>query len=81
MSKKTAIVEASEQRFDQYVERLLEAVGHADRAEPLRSYCTGLMLPGERKSVEPMAARLEPHNVRSKHQSNASLYRRRTVGR
>ena len=35
-----------------------KAAGHADRATPLKLYCTGLLLPGERKSVEPMAARL-----------------------
>jgi len=33
------------------------------------SYCTALLLPGERKSVEPMAARLAPDNVRRMHQS------------
>jgi hypothetical protein len=32
-------------------------------------YCTGLLLPGERKSVEAMAARLAPDNVRQTHQS------------
>jgi SRSO17 transposase len=48
---------------------LAKAAGHADRSVPLRSYCTGLLLPGERKSVEPMAARLAPHNVRRMHQS------------
>jgi SRSO17 transposase len=37
--------------------------------EPLKAYCTGLLLPGERKSVEPMAARLAPDNVRQTHQS------------
>ncbi len=37
--------------------------------EPLKSYCTGLLLPGERKSIEPMAARLAPDNVRRTHQS------------
>src|SRR6266576_2547317 len=31
--------------------------------------CTGLLLPGERKSVEPMAARLCPNNVRQTHPS------------
>lgn len=36
---------------------------------PLKLYCTGLLLPGERKSVEPMAARLAPDNVRRMHQS------------
>ena len=48
---------------------LAEAAGHADRSVPLRSYCTGLLLPGERKSVEPMAARLAPSNVGRMHQS------------
>jgi SRSO17 transposase len=58
-----------EERFEHYVALLTEVVGHADRAEPLRAYTTGLMLPGERKSVEPMAARVDPRNVRKKHQS------------
>ena len=48
---------------------LARAAGHADRAIPLKMYCTGLLLPGERKSVEPMAARLAPDNVRRMHQS------------
>src|SRR6476659_72798 len=51
------------------MDRLAKAAGHADRSVPLRSYCTGLLLPGERKSVEPMAARLAPENVRQMHQS------------
>src|SRR5271165_2571792 len=36
---------------------------------PLKNYCMGLLLPGERKSVEPMAALLAPNNVRHMHQS------------
>ncbi len=56
-------------RFAAYLEGLAQAAGHADRAVPLKSYCTGLLLPGERKSVEPMAARLAPDNVRRTHQS------------
>ena len=58
-----------EERFAAYVEGLAQAAGHADRATPLKLYCTGLLLPGERKSVEPMAARLAPGNVRRVHQS------------
>jgi SRSO17 transposase len=58
-----------EQRFAAYIEGLAEAAGHADRNVPLKNYCTGLLLPGERKSVEPMAARLAPANVRRMHQS------------
>ena len=46
----------SEARFSAYVEELVSVIGHADRAKPLRDYCQGLMLPCERKSVEPMAA-------------------------
>jgi SRSO17 transposase len=58
-----------EKRFAAYLESLAEVAGHADRANPLKLYCTGLLLPGERKSVEPMAARLVPDNVRRMHQS------------
>jgi SRSO17 transposase len=58
-----------EQRFAAYIEGLADAAGHADRHAPLKNYCTGLLLPGERKSVEPMAARLGADNVRRMHQS------------
>jgi SRSO17 transposase len=51
------------------MEGLAEAVGHADRNAPLNNYCKGLLLPGERKSIEPMAARLEPHRVEQMRQS------------
>lgn len=56
-------------RFEAYLERLSLAVRHADRREPLRAYLTGLLLPGERKSVEPIAAKLDPLHVRARHQS------------
>ena len=58
-----------ERRFAAYVEGLAEAAGHADRNLPLKNYCTGLLLPGERKSIEPMAARLAHDNVERMHQS------------
>jgi SRSO17 transposase len=45
----------SEARFVAYVESLTQALGHEDRAQPFQDYCTGLLMPGERKSVEPMA--------------------------
>jgi SRSO17 transposase len=60
---------ASEQRFQHYIDGLARVLSHADRHEPLRLYTTGLLLPGERKSVEPMAARVDPRHVRSRHQS------------
>ena len=58
-----------EKRFAAYTEGLANAAGHADRHTPLKNYCMGLLLPGERKSVEPMAARLAPNDVRRMHQS------------
>jgi len=58
-----------EKRFAAYTDGLAKAAGHADRNAPLKAYCAGLLLPGERKSVEPMAARLAPDNVRRTHQS------------
>src|SRR2546430_17394897 len=60
---------ARAQRFHAYVERLTTGLGHRDRHGPLRDYVTGLCLPGERKSVEPMAARVDPRHVRARHQS------------
>jgi SRSO17 transposase len=56
-------------RFEDYIEGLAGALGHKDRDEPFRHYCAGLLLPGSRKSVEPMAARLSPHAVSAEHQS------------
>jgi SRSO17 transposase len=61
--------DASELRFERYVGELMRVIGHADRCGPLRAYCTGLMLPGERKSVEPMAARTAPSRTAAQHQS------------
>src|SRR5450432_2820250 len=59
----------SETRFAEYVAGLGSVIGHVERTRPLRDYCTGLMLPGERKSVEPMAARTAPGRTAAQHQS------------
>src|SRR5437867_13232825 len=59
----------SESRFSAYVEGLVSVIGHADRAAPLRDYCVGLIMPCERKSVEPMAAVTAPGRVAAQHQS------------
>ena len=61
--------DASEMRFAGYVEGLASVIGHKDRVGPLRDYCTGLMLPCERKSVEPMAAVTGPARTAAQHQS------------
>ena len=58
-----------ERRFAAYIEGLATAAGHEDRQAPLKNYCKGLLLPGERKSIEPMAARLDPENIQPMRQS------------
>ncbi len=57
-------------RFDAYLDYLSDVLGHADQVACLRGYCTGLMLPLTRKSVEPMAAGLDPLHVQARHQSS-----------
>src|SRR5271167_712039 len=56
-------------RFGKYVDALASVIGHADRVGPLHDYCTGLILPGDRKSVEPMAAKTDPARMAAQHQS------------
>jgi SRSO17 transposase len=62
-------IRSSESRFLAYVEGLVSVIGHADRGKPLSDYCQGLLLPCERKSVEPMAAVTAPSRVAAQHQS------------
>jgi SRSO17 transposase len=59
----------SEARLAAYLDAIAGVLGHASRAAAAEAYCTGLLLPGERKSIEPMAARLDPGHVQAKHQS------------
>src|ERR671911_609563 len=63
------LANARAQRFHAYVERLTTALGHRDRHGPLRDSVTGLCLPGDRKSIEPMAARVDPRHLPARHQS------------
>src|SRR4051812_38244413 len=79
--------EDRQERFAAYVEALAEVIGHADRVAPLRDYCLGLLLPGERKSVELIAAVTAPARVSAQHQSllhflaNAPWSDERVLGR
>ncbi|MGH9570383.1 MAG: IS701 family transposase [Candidatus Angelobacter sp.] len=57
------------QEFNQYIAHLSEGLGHADRHAGLSGYCTGLMLPLSRKSIEPMAARVDPLHASARHQA------------
>src|SRR5205809_6098325 len=69
MSANASAPGAQQQRFATYLDSLAQAAEQADRVEPLKSYCKGLLLPGERKRVEPLAARLAPDDVPQTHQS------------
>src|SRR5438876_7739162 len=60
---------SSAERLSAYFEGLVSVIGHADRARPLRDYCTGLLMPCERKSVEPIAAVTAPERTAAQHQS------------
>ena len=55
--------------FETYLECLCEVLGHMDRNVGLKDYCRGLMLPIQRKSIEPLAAHTDPLHVGAKHQS------------
>ena len=59
----------SAERFASYLDGLAGVIGHAARVGPLRDYCTGLLLPCERKSVEPIAAVTAPGRVGAQHQA------------
>ena len=55
--------------FERYIDQLCEALGHQNRHAGFADYSRGLMLPIERKSVEPLAAHTDPLHVSAKHQS------------
>ena len=74
-------LDESDKRFAAYVAGLVSVLGHADRARPLRDYCMGLVMPGERKSVEPMAAVTAPGRVCAQHQSLLHFCRGRPLVR
>ena len=69
MSEGTSFDAAMERRFQDYLEDLGAVVGNDARRRGLSDYMTGLLLPGERKSMEPIAERLDRGNVSRRHQS------------
>jgi SRSO17 transposase len=58
-----------EARLAAYLDAIAGVLGHARRAAAAQASCTGLLRPGERKSIEPMAARLDPTHVPANHQA------------
>ena len=67
--------------YERYMNRLCEKLGHADRRAGFMEYGRGLMLPIERKSVEPLAAHTDPWHVSAKHQSLPITWWRSPTGR
>jgi SRSO17 transposase len=57
------------EEFEEYLEHLARGLGHTDRHAGLKGYCAGLIMPLTRKSVEPMAAHLDPLHASARHQS------------
>jgi len=47
-----------ERELREYLDSMIEGMARIERRESMRNYVTGLLLDGERKSCEPMAARL-----------------------
>lgn len=60
---------SSDERLGVYLDGLASVIGRVSRKGPLRDYCTGLLLAGTRKSVEPIAAATAPDRVSAQHQS------------
>jgi len=57
------------ERLEAYLADLASVLGDARRNFPMISYCTGLLMPADRKSVEPMAAMTAPTRTAAQHQS------------
>ena len=49
---------ALDTRLEEFLERLTPSLGRTDRRRQARTYVAGLLLDGERKSVQPLAGRL-----------------------
>lgn len=56
---------ACAERLEQFLSSLLAPVGRAERRQHGEAYIQGLLLDGERKSIEPMAARVPGGNVQA----------------
>jgi SRSO17 transposase len=65
----TPNTDSAETRFERYIKEIATIVDRADQRKPLQAYLAGLLLPGERESVEPMAALIDTHHVRARLQS------------
>jgi SRSO17 transposase len=55
---RSTVLRKLERELHEYLAGMLEGLGRRERLEALSWYVTGLLLDGERKSIEPMAGRL-----------------------
>ncbi len=63
-----AQVEKCRKRLEQFLADLLEPLGRSERKHWSEVYVRGLLLDGERKSIEPLAARVADGNVQAMQQ-------------
>src|SRR5580692_4370611 len=63
-----AQVEKCRKRLEQFLADLLEPLGRSERKHWSEVYVRGLLLDGERKSIEPLAARVPDGNVQAMQQ-------------
>jgi SRSO17 transposase len=61
--------QARQNRLTNFTNLMADSLGHADRRTPCTDYLHGLLLPGDRKSMEPIAARIDERHTAAKHQS------------
>jgi SRSO17 transposase len=64
----TSEIEKCRNRLEQFLADLLEPLGRQERRQWSSVYVRGLLMDGERKSIEPMAARLPEGNVQAMQQ-------------
>ena len=64
----TSEIEKCRNRLEQFLADLLEPLGRHERRHWSSVYVRGLLMDGERKSIEPMAARLPEGNVQAMQQ-------------
>src|ERR1700680_3691832 len=58
-------LKALDGRLQQFLEDLLEPLGRSERRQWARVYVHGLLLDGERKSIAPLAARVDGADVQA----------------
>jgi len=55
--------------FTRFLAHVGDCLSRAEHKLGLKNYCSALMLPLKRKSIEPLAAAIDPYHVQATHQS------------